>query len=105
MPKKTVMKAQTPSRNEQIRGYVEQMQQLLDERNFANVQIRNLHVKIRKELAIPRDDFITAMRLIKLATDKREKTVANVGEVLRAIGTPFQQLKQLRSMERLERDD
>jgi hypothetical protein len=102
---KTAKKMQLPSRDERIRGYVEQMQQLLEERNSASVRIRNLHAEIRQELAIPRDDFIAAMRLVKLATERREKTVANVGEVLRAVGAPFRQLKELRSIGRLERDD
>jgi hypothetical protein len=85
--RKSVVKMKTTSRQERIVRYVERMRHLLDQRNYCNVQIRDLHGEIRKELGIPRDDFIAAMRLQSLASGNREKTVANIGEVLRALGT------------------
>lgn len=83
-------------RNERIRRYVTQMRALLDMRNEANLRIRDLHAEIAKELGIPRNDFIAAMRLHGLATENRTSTVANIGEILRALGdAPLQLTEKL----------
>jgi hypothetical protein len=90
MPRKATAKppiALGRKRTELIRHYVTQMRALLDERNYCNVRIRDLHTAIRKELGIPRDDFIAAMRLQSLASENREQTVANIRDVLAALGS------------------
>lgn len=74
-------------REDLIRYFAGEMRRLVEERNRANNAIRDLNGRIKKETGIARDDFTAAMRLQKLATENREKTVANIAEVLRALGT------------------
>jgi hypothetical protein len=62
------------------------MRALLNQRNWINVQIRDLHADIRRELGIPKDDFISAMRLEALAVSSRQQTITNISEILKALG-------------------
>jgi RNase P protein component len=82
----TEVGVRTEDRPEAIRRAVEEMGELLIEKNRARDRIRLLVRRVHNELNIPPGDFVMGVRLHSLAERRKQQTVDNLREIMFALG-------------------
>jgi ribosome maturation protein Sdo1 len=76
----------TEDRPEVIRRAIEEMGELLIEKNRARDRIRALVRRVHSELGIPAGDFVMGVRMNSLAKERKQQTVNNLREIMFAMG-------------------